>query len=181
MASDQVASPLIIMERDDQAFDVAARELEAERWSLRPNWRLPERPWDVTGTRVVCVGAISRVEDATAALLAAARGAGLLVVADAEPYVIARLFEDLRGLGPVEYRRAKPADPFASLGVEQRRLLEILSEGNSLDDAARALNYSRRTVGRRLAAARSLLGVRTTAEAVVIAREHGRKELPRFR
>ena len=164
------------MESGDQSLDAAARELELERWTLRTGWHLPERPWDVTGMRLVCVGAISRIEDATAALLAAARGAGLLVTDEAAPDVTARLFEDLRRLGPAEYRRARSVDPFDSLDADQRRLLKILGEGSSQHDAARMLNYSRRTVGRRLAAARSLLGVRTTAEAVVIAREHGRKQ-----
>ena len=56
------------------------------------------------------------------------------------------------------------------LDEQQRRLLNLLAEGFSVAAAARRLYLSRRTADRRLAAARAALGVRSNAEAVVLAR-----------
>jgi DNA-binding NarL/FixJ family response regulator len=53
---------------------------------------------------------------------------------------------------------------------EERRLLELLAAGQALGEAAEALHLSRRTADRRMAAARGKLGVRSTAEAVLVAR-----------
>jgi len=53
------------------------------------------------------------------------------------------------------------------LSTEQQRLLELLSGGLSLAEAAEILRLSRRTAERRLAEARRILGAETTAEAVV--------------
>jgi DNA-binding NarL/FixJ family response regulator len=151
-------------------MDAAARELEAQGWTLRPGWGLSEPHWDVASRGIVCTGVVSRPDDVAAPLLAAARGAGLLVAVQAESPVVARLFEDLARIGQVEYRREDSIEPLLRLDPEQRRLVELLAAGRSLDEAAHALNYSRRTVTRRLAKIRSLLRVRTTAEAVVMAR-----------
>ena len=65
-------------------------------------------------------------------------------------------------------------DPLERLDPEQRRLLELLAEGLSVAAAARRLYVSRRTADRRLASARALLGVRSNAEAVVLARAAAR-------
>jgi DNA-binding NarL/FixJ family response regulator len=54
----------------------------------------------------------------------------------------------------------------AELDSEQGRLLALLAEGSRLAEAAASLELSQRTAERRLAAARSLLGARTTAQAV---------------
>jgi DNA-binding CsgD family transcriptional regulator len=55
------------------------------------------------------------------------------------------------------------------LTCEERRLLELLADGQALGEAAETLHVSRRTADRRLAAAREKLGVHSTAEAVVFA------------
>ena len=52
------------------------------------------------------------------------------------------------------------------LRAEELRLLDLLSTGSSLAEAARALHISVRTAARRLARIRASLGVGTTAEAV---------------
>jgi len=56
------------------------------------------------------------------------------------------------------------------LSTEQQRLLELLSGGLSVAEAAETLRVSRRTAERRLAEARRALGAETTAEAVARAR-----------
>jgi DNA-binding NarL/FixJ family response regulator len=52
------------------------------------------------------------------------------------------------------------------LDAEQVELLELLAAGYSLAEAARTLHLSPRTAARRVGAARTTLGVRTTVEAV---------------
>jgi DNA-binding NarL/FixJ family response regulator len=83
--------------------------------------------------------------------------------------VLERLFEDLRHIGPVRYlRRGEPelGRPEPGLDRDQLGLLELLSRGSSLVEAAAAMHLSRRTAQRRLAAARRTLGVQSTAEAI---------------
>jgi DNA-binding NarL/FixJ family response regulator len=55
----------------------------------------------------------------------------------------------------------------SSLDGEQRRLLELLSRGLSVPEAARRLRLSCRTAERRLSEARAALGAATNAEAVL--------------
>jgi DNA-binding NarL/FixJ family response regulator len=63
---------------------------------------------------------------------------------------------------------SRPPEP--PLDEEQRQLLQLLSDGLSLAEAAASLHVSRRTAERRLAEARAALGATTTAEAVLRAR-----------
>jgi DNA-binding NarL/FixJ family response regulator len=57
--------------------------------------------------------------------------------------------------------------PTSTLTHDEQRVLTLLREGLAIGEAAQALHISRRTADRRLAAARTKLGVGTTAEAVV--------------
>ena len=57
-----------------------------------------------------------------------------------------------------------------NLSTEQQRLLELLSGGLSLEEAAKIVGFSRRTAERRVADARGILRAATTAEAVARAR-----------
>ncbi|MDT7575173.1 MAG: hypothetical protein QOH17_1506 [Pseudonocardiales bacterium] len=108
--------------------------------------------------------------EAVEAVLAAVRGADLVVTAAAERDVIDQLCDDLRRLGTVELRVDPPAaSPSAALSEDERALLAALLGGASLGEAAAALHLSRRTADRRLAAARRALGASTTAEALVLA------------
>lgn len=57
--------------------------------------------------------------------------------------------------------------PALTLTHDEQRVLDLLGDGLAVGEAARELHISRRTADRRLAAARTKLGVGTTAEAVV--------------
>ena len=63
--------------------------------------------------------------------------------------------------------RSKNPAPNSSLEDEQRRLLELLSRGLSVPEAARRVRLSCRTAERRLSEARTALGAATNAEAVL--------------
>jgi DNA-binding CsgD family transcriptional regulator len=131
-----------------------------------------EHSWRVarTGT-TVCVGRVANVDDAGRAVLAAVRGARLVISADAPRQVMDQLCDDLRRLGDLDHRVGPSARPV--LSVEERALLAQLLAGATLGQAARTLHLSRRTADRRLAAARTALGARTTAEALRLAAELG--------
>jgi DNA-binding NarL/FixJ family response regulator len=113
---------------------------------------------------------------AVEAVLAAVRGADLVIAATAKRDVIDQLCDDLRRLGTVEHRveaRTVPTSPAAALSADERALLVALLGGASLGEAAAALHLSRRTADRRLAAARRALGASSTAEALVLAAQAG--------
>jgi DNA-binding NarL/FixJ family response regulator len=52
-----------------------------------------------------------------------------------------------------------------ALSADEQRAIELIAAGLSVPQVARALHFSPRTVDRRLAHARAVLGVETTAEA----------------
>ena len=96
--------PLIVVEGSERAFVEARRQVERSELKTRDAW-LTERD-------VVCVGAVTDAADAAAALLSAVWGAGVVVHARAPAAVVERLVEDLRRLGPVDYRTGDvPAGP----------------------------------------------------------------------
>jgi DNA-binding NarL/FixJ family response regulator len=142
------------------------RELRAEGWRLRDGWDLPAEPFDLSLERVACIGAVTDERDAASALMAATRGSRVVVTAVSDRGLLAALLEDLRRVGPVEYREP-PGERPGELDPELVTLLGLLADGAALEEAAEQLNYSRRTVARRLVKARSVLKVRTTAEALV--------------
>jgi DNA-binding NarL/FixJ family response regulator len=141
-----------------------ADELAGQAWTVRFGWTGVPEDWLPAGRRLVVGGRVRDLKDARAAVLAAARGAGVLALVDGTSEVAAQLFDDLSRLGEVEVRGAGP-EPQA-LDAEQRAVLELVAAGATLPEAAARLNFSLRTVNRRLAAARARLGVRTTPEAV---------------
>lgn len=65
------------------------------------------------------------------------------------------------------------ADHATKLDADQATALAVIAMGGSISEAGAVLNYSRRTVSRRLAGARAALGVRTTAEAAVLVTQRG--------
>jgi DNA-binding NarL/FixJ family response regulator len=159
---------LILVTGEDE-LEAAAAELERAGWLVQRGFDLLARSWEVSEERRACVGRVDRKTAAASALVAAARGASVVASLEGAPLDVAAQFvEDLTRLGPIERRRVPPPDPLATLNAEQRRLLELLAEGHSLGDAALRLHVSRRTADRRLAAARRALGVRTTAEALLL-------------
>jgi DNA-binding NarL/FixJ family response regulator len=121
---------------------------------------------------VIHVGRIVDADDAASALFAAGRGAAILALSTAGTECLPRFSEDLRRFGSVRVIdvRESAGKELSTLDDEQWRLLALLGAGHSVEDAARELSVSRRTAERRLAAARTSLGVRTTAEAVSLLR-----------
>lgn len=105
-------------------------------------------------------------------LLAALAGQGIAAQTEAKQDVVDRLVDDLRRLGPVDYRVGSDVGP-PEIHPEARALLGLLAEGHSLGEAAALLGLSRRTADRRLATGRRVLGTRRTTEAIVMATRLG--------
>jgi DNA-binding CsgD family transcriptional regulator len=141
--------------------------------SPRPGFVLPDQPWDVTTLGVACFGEVGNADEASAPLLCAARGA-TVVIAVRDAALIGRLYEDLRRLGSVEQYDGPVAEPARepALTDDQAALLRLLAAGHSVPEAAGRLFLSQRTAERRLAAARTRLGVTSTAEALQAFRNH---------
>lgn len=148
--------PLIVVEASPRAVAAARREVEAAGWRVVDGWR--------NEAGLVCAGAVDDAAGAAEALLAAVAGAGVVVEARAGRELVDRLVDDLRRLGPVEHRTGESEAPV--LTAEERDLLALLAQGLTLGAAAQRLHLSRRTADRRLAGARTKLGVASTAEAV---------------
>jgi len=146
---------------EDAAVVEASAALEAAGFAIVRGWRLPDEPWDLSLRRIACAGRIVDRTDLEGALVAAARGASLVVESPVAADLLAPLVEDLQRLGVVEYVSSNGLD------TQQRQILALIGEGFSVGEAAATLFISRRTADRRLASARATLGVRTNTEAVV--------------
>ena len=119
--------------------------------------------------RTVTVHAlVSTEEDLGAVLDAVMRGATVSVEMAVGPAVEAAFLDELRRVADV--RRAEPA----TLHPTTVALLGLLAEGATVEDAARSLRLSTGSAHRRLAEARRVLGVATTAEAVLACTAGGR-------
>lgn len=146
------------------------RRLARAGWRTREGFALPEAAWDVSGQQLVLFGRVSDVDTAQLAVLAAARGAGVVVITDEISDTGRAVLADLARIGPV--RTGPGGDETAErddlpLSEEQRSLLERLGAGETIAAAAEAEYLSLRTANRRIAEARKALGVRTTREAVL--------------
>jgi len=159
-----VSRPLVVVEGSEHALADAVRELERRGFRVVRGWR--------QDASIVCVGPVVDAADAAEALLAAVAGAGIVVHARSDRFVVDRLVDDLRRLGRVDHRTSEP-EPRPALTADERRLLDRLADGRTLGEAAADLSLSRRTADRRLAAARKKLGAATTAEAIVSHTRHG--------
>ena len=156
---------IVLEDADPDAVRNAIAELVGDGALIERSWQVPR-----IGT-TVCVGRVANVDDAGRAVLAAVRGARLVISAEAARDVIDQLCDDLRRLGDLDHRVGP--SPMPGLSLEQRALLAQLLAGATLGQAARTLHLSRRTADRRLAAARTALGARSTAEALRIVAELG--------
>jgi DNA-binding NarL/FixJ family response regulator len=143
------------------AVELMCADLAGRGLAIRADWR-SARPG------VVCTGVVDDEPSAEQAVLAALRGAQLVVAATADREVIDRMCDDLRRLGPLDHRIEESA-AVPVLTSEERLLVERLLAGDSLGDAAAVLHLSRRTADRRLASARRALRVTTTAELLAAA------------
>ncbi|MEU4238381.1 LuxR family transcriptional regulator [Actinoplanes sp. NPDC026619] len=151
--------------------DTVLRRLIRDGWVAREGFALPDPAWDVTGNRLVLHGRITDPETLQLAVLAAARGAGVVAICDSESNLGRALVDDLSRLGQVRQGAAPESDgagnAVADLVPEQRALLDRLAAGDTIAAAAAAEFLSLRTANRRIAEARALFGVRTTREAVL--------------
>jgi DNA-binding NarL/FixJ family response regulator len=149
----------------------ALRRLARAGWHTREGFALPDPSWDVTSQRLVLYGRVGDEDTAELAVHAAARGAGVVVIADPDTELGRTLVADLGRLGPVtrdpDAEVAAPNHGGTILLPEQRALLERLANGETIAAAAAAEFLSLRTANRRIAQAREALGVRTTREAVL--------------
>mgnify|MGYP003423281953 CR=1 FL=1 len=165
-------APLWIVASMTDATSVL-RRLVRDGWSTRDGFALPDQQWDVSATRLVLYGRVTDPHTAELALLAAARGAGVVAVADTGSDLGRALLADLGRIGQVSTDPdAEPVTTTANgdgpaLAPEQRALLDRLAAGETIAGAAAAEFLSLRTANRRIAEARQLLGVRTTREAVL--------------
>ncbi len=150
--------PLVVVEGSEAAVGAARRELEHGGWVVVDGWSRRA----VVPERTVAAGGVDGEDGAAAALLTALSGLGVLIHATGPRVLVDRLCDDLRRLGPVDHRTGEPpAEP--SLTDDQQRLVELLAGGARLGEAAAALHLSRRSADRRLAEARAVYGVDTTA------------------
>jgi DNA-binding NarL/FixJ family response regulator len=149
--------------------DTVLRRLARDGWIVREGFALPDPAWDVTAARLVLHGRIGDPDTLQLAVLAAARGAGIVAVCDPESPLGRALLDDLTRLGPVHQGGDNGGGPdtVADLVPEQRALLDRLANGDTIAAAAAAEFLSLRTANRRIAEARAQFGVRTTREAVL--------------
>jgi len=146
------------------------RRLARAGWQTREGFALTEPTWDLTAARLVVFGRVTDLETAQLAVHAAARGAGVVAIADVGSDVGRALLADLSRIGTVVRdvdTDNEPADGALPLTPEQRALLDRLANGETIAAAAAAEFLSLRTANRRIAQAREALGVRTTREAVL--------------
>jgi len=168
--------PLVLIRGQHTAAQPVLAALEAGGWRIHPGLQLPFDPWAVLG--VVCVASVAGQTDASLAVLAAARGAGLVVTVTGRDEVLERLVEDLSRIGPIEFWPKEESSPLRGLTTEHWSLLTLLAQGHTVTDAARDLHLSRRTADRRLADAREVLGVTSNAEAVLVLHASAGDSLP---
>jgi hypothetical protein len=148
--------------------ETVLRRLGRDGWTTREGFALPDPSWDVTAARQVRYGRVTDQDTLQLAVLAAARGAGIVAICDTESPTGRALIDDLARLGPVyQGVDGEPGDTIAELVPEQRALLDRLAGGDTIAAAAAAEFLSLRTANRRIAEARTLFGVRTTREAVL--------------
>lgn len=151
------------------------RRMARAGWRTREGFALPEAAWDVAEQRLMLFGRVPDMDTAALAVLAAARGAAVVVIADERSESGRAVLADLSRIGavlrdpnldPVDETTAHGGDGLP-LTDEQRSLLDRLGAGETIAAAAEAEFLSLRTANRRIAEARKALGVRTTREAVL--------------
>jgi hypothetical protein len=169
-----MSTPRYVVPTSTEAIS-ALRRLTRAGWRTREGFALAEPSWDVTTKRLVLYGRVGDLDTAELAVHAAARGAGVVAIADITSEVGRALLADLGRLGPVFRDPEVDVDGAEAAGrpeapgllPEQRALLERLANGETIAAAAAAEYLSLRTANRRIAQARQAMGVRTTREAVL--------------
>lgn len=175
-----MSAPLYVVGTAAEASGVL-RRLARDGWNTRQGFAVTDAGWDLTSGKVVRYGRVGDAETAALAVLAAARGAGVVCVCDPDGPVGLSLRADLSRVGPVgvdpESRAEDPTDVATGslpVNAEQAALLARLADGETIAAAAESEFLSLRTANRRIAAARKALGVDTTREAVLAFMKHRR-------
>jgi DNA-binding NarL/FixJ family response regulator len=174
MSADPSGAPRYVVTSGTDATGVL-RRLARAGWTTREGFVLTDQQWDVSASRLALYGRVGDADTAELALLAAARGAGIVAITDTSTDIGRAILADLTRIGPVStdpdadlVTAAEPGGgPGPQLAPEQRALLERLASGETIAAAASAEFLSLRTANRRIAEAREALGVRTTREAVL--------------
>lgn len=157
-----MTAPLLVV-GGTEARAEAADDLVLRGWRLTPGWHGVGDP-----AGEVREGLVADADDVAQVLLAAIAGAGVLAQAQTRA-VAEQLADDLRRLGGAQHRF--PELGWVVLDPEERRLLDLLGDGLSLAEAASRLHVARRTADRRLAAARTRLGVSSNGVAIAVRRQ----------
>ena len=153
--------PVVLTGEADHAV-LGRRSLERAGWRLEKGFQAA--PPDSRGSPgVVRWGTVTDPHAGAEAVLAVARGSGAVILVPGDRQLRARLFEDLSRLGCVEV----PEDTSRALTPDELRMLALLADGCSVAEVASHMNWSERTVRRRLKSARERLGVSTTVEAIL--------------
>ncbi len=179
------APPLIVVE--DAATQRRVRaQLASQGLRIVEGFDVPGEDFGLAERNVACVGEAGDEPSRSRAILAAARGAALVVTIRPGDQVPDAFLDDLervaasRGLGGIEWRLSAPDGH--GLTDEMNLLLQRLGSGETVAQAAQALNLSLRGAHRRLAAARAVLGVSSNRAAVAEAtRRTGGGTFPGFR
>jgi hypothetical protein len=100
MTSDPSAAPRYVVGSGTDATTVL-RRLARAGWTTREGFALTEQQWDVSDARVALFGRVADPDTAELALMAAARGAGVVAITDAGGEIGRALLADLARIGPV--------------------------------------------------------------------------------
>ncbi len=125
---------------------------------------LPALPFDLSSSDLVARAVVRDTEDAERVLLAAARGAALIIEVQLDDTRRVTFLDDLSRVSDV---RVDGPQTSTRLTDDQMALLDGLAAGRTLKEIAESLGLSRRTATRRLVEVKELLGVATTVEAVI--------------
>lgn len=136
-------------------------------WTQTPT--VPEEPYLLHHLDLAWAVRVASLDDARAVLDAAGRGVAVVVELDLGPLDAEEFRDDLARVAVLVEPDGDLAVRIGRLSGEQRALLDALAGGRSLTEAASTVGVARRTALRRLAAAREVLGVTSTTEAVVLA------------
>ncbi|MFP5327627.1 MAG: hypothetical protein ACLGHT_09105 [Acidimicrobiia bacterium] len=159
-------SAALIVTSTSELLERASTLLSTAGWQVRLGFDAPPRPWELSGESLAFVGEVTSSRHTALAIAIAARGAAVAAYPGSES-LRAQVVDDLSRIGHVTVWTPTSTPLVACLSDEEIRLLELLAEGHVVSAAARSANMSRRTADRRLALARSKLGVGSNAEALI--------------
>ena len=170
--------PLVVVQGSEAAFRAAKANLRRQGWHVIHGWNSSIQlalgaPAPADPAKVVRTGTVANRTDAANAMLTALGGQGILIVARAEKAVIDTLCDDLRRLGPVDFRSGDNQDAPPQITDDDRDILRLMLQGVTLGQAAAALHLSRRTLDRRMAQIRRAYKVTRNAQTLTAARRQG--------